>query len=343
MENNYLIKETKIIAKKQETSDIYLFTLKLSTQGGSASGGRDGSILNFNPGQFILAGIPGFGESAFDVCSPPTAFCPLGQQRNVPQGHGVLPKATAKKQTFQICVRNVGVNTAKMVALKIGDSIFIRGPFGNGFPLEKFRNKNLLMIGGGTGIIVIRGLLQHFLTSPLPSGDLPQGDTPPLPLFKGEGKGGGYPRNPRGERGEPISAIPYPKIQIFYGARDWNSLLFKDEFDSWKKIASVHLILENPDAKSPCSKGLITELFKIAPILEKPTIIMCGPPVMYKFCLQKINEKLRVPENEIYLSLERRMHCGIGVCQHCAIGEKYVCKDGPVFTYEEIKNIKGAL
>lgn len=103
------------------------------------------------------------------------------------------------------------------------------------------------------------------------------------------------------------------------------------------------MILENPGAKSPCSKGLITELFEIAPIIEKPAIIMCGPPVMYKFCLQKINEKLQVSENEIYLSLERRMHCGIGVCQHCAIGPKYVCKDGPVFTYDELKNIKGAL
>jgi NAD(P)H-flavin reductase len=268
MENNYLVKEAKIIGKKKEAADIFLFTLKF----------KDGTSLNFNPGQFILAGIPGFGESAFDVCSP-------------------------AGKTFQICARKVGVNTEKMVDLKVGDSIFIRGPYGNGFPLKNFRNENLLLIGGGTGFIVIRGLMQH--------------------LFA-EGK------NNR-------------KIQIFYGARDWNSLLFKDEFDSWKKIAGIHLILENPPKKSPCSKGLITELFEIAPIIEKPAVIMCGPPVMYKFCLQKINEKLQVPENKIYLSLERRMHCGIGVCQHCAIGPKYVCKDGPVFTYEELKTIKEAL
>jgi NAD(P)H-flavin reductase len=308
MKDPYLPQVAIITNKHKETNDIYLFTMKL----------KSGSILNFNPGQFVLAGIPGFGESAFDVCSASTAFCPPGQQRSALQEHGVLPKAIAIKQTFQICVRNVGVNTAKIVALKIGESMFVRGPFGNGFPLEKFEGKNLLLIGGGTGIIVIRGLMQYFLT---------------MKQWNNES----LKQTPNSAPGQST------KLQIFYGARDWKSMLFKDEFDSWKKIANVHLILENPHEGKSCFKGLITDLFEIVPIIEKPTIIMCGPPVMYKFCLEKIKEKLQVPDNEIYLSLERRMHCGIGICQHCAIGDKYVCKDGPVFTYDELKKIKNSI
>ncbi len=281
MKNPYLPRIATIFNKKKEDDDIYLFTLKF----------RDGTLLNFNPGQFVLAGIPGFGESAFDVCSSPS-----------------------DKNTFQICVRKVGVNTAKMVDLKINDSIFVRGPFGNGFPIETVRKKNLLLVGGGTGFIVIRGLLQCFLSNGKTSDVLRTSDV--------EQK---------------------KKIQIFYGARDWNSLLFRDEFDSWGKIASLHLILEEPPEMPACPRGLITKLFEITKIIEKPTIIMAGPPMMYKFCLQEIQKRLNVPDNKIYLSLERRMHCGIGVCQHCAIGEKYVCTDGPVFTYEELKKIKGAL
>lgn len=299
--NPYLPREAKIIDKKKETGGMFLFTLQFK---------HPPYALDFNPGQFVLAGIPGFGESAFDICSGPAAFCPLGQQRSVLRGHSVLSRCigtTAIKQTFQICVRNVGVNTAKMVDLKINDSIFMRGPYGNGFPIEKLHNKSLLLVGGGTGIIVIRGLMRYFLTKNLKS------------------------------------KIQNPDIQIFYGARNWNSMLFRNEFKIWKKIADLHLILEELPERPACPRGLITQLFEITKLIEKPTIILCGPPVMYKFCLEKIQEKLETPSNRIYLSLERRMHCGIGVCQHCAIGNKYVCKDGPVFTYEEIKSIGGAL
>ncbi len=295
MENPYLTKEAIILNKKKEADDVYLFTLKF----------KDGHILKFNPGQFVLAGIPGFGESALDVCSAPNS-----------------------QNTFQLCIRNVGVNTLKITSLNKGDSIWIRGPYGNGFPVEKLSatspqrgvggsareqcetsGKNLLLIGGGTGIIVIRGLIQHFL---------------------------GEQKNRKTEK-------PKNNLQIFYGAKDWKSMLFRDEFNDWKKIASLHLILEEPSEKPACPRGLITKLFEITKIIEKPSVIMAGPPIMYKFCLQEVQKRLSIPNNEIYLSLERRMHCGVGVCQHCAIGQKYVCKDGPVFTYEELKNIKGAL
>lgn len=254
---------------KDETNDVRLFVLDLEKE------------VKFNAGQFCLIGIPGFGEAPFDICSP-----------------------TKNKKQIEIVARRVGLLTQKMFEFKVGDSFTFRGPYGNGFPdLKYFENRNLLMIGGGTGIIVIRGLLQEML-------DI------------------GFESN----------------AQIFYGARDWNCMLFRDEFKEWEKKYNLHLILENrKNAKVSCGKGMITHLFDTVKLAENSKIIMCGPPVMYKFCIQKIDEKLNVPAEDIYMSLERRMHCGVGVCQHCAIGEKYVCKDGTVFTYAELKQIPGAL
>ncbi|NQU83895.1 MAG: FAD/NAD(P)-binding protein [Parcubacteria group bacterium] len=279
--NQYKPLWAKIKKIKNETDDIRLFVLELEKK------------VDFIPGQFCLVGIPGFGEAPLDICS-----------------------STGKGKTIEVVIRRAGMLTEKIFTFKSGDRLTFRGPYGNGFPaLKNFENRDLLMIGGGTAIIVIRGLIREMIDK----------------KFKPKGK-----------------------VQIFYGARDWDVMLFRDEFKEWKKYFDLHLILENTK-KAPlrqgsggqadivCNKGLITHLFDIAEVSKNPRIIMCGPPVMYKFCMQKIAEKLNVPEDDIYLSLERRMHCGVGVCQHCAIGEKYVCKDGTVFTYKELKKIPGAL
>lgn len=271
MENIYKPQWVKIKKINNETKDIRLFGLELDKN------------IKFIPGQFCLVGIPGFGEAPFDICSP-----------------------TGKGKNIEIVIRNAGMLTQKIFTLKVGDKLTFRGPYGNGFPeLKNFQDRDLLMIGGGTAIIVIRGLLEEMMDK----------------NFKSKGK-----------------------ISIFYGARNWDTMLFRDEFKKWEKYFDLHLILENTaKADIACNQGLITHLFDKVKLSADPKIIMCGPPVMYKFCMQQIAEKLKVPHEDIFMSLERRMHCGVGVCQHCAIGEKYVCKDGTVFTYKELKNIPGAL
>ena len=117
---------------------------------------------------------------------------------------------------------------------------------------------------------------------------------------------------------------------------------FKNEYKIWKRSVDLQITL---DKKCPTWKGhvgLITTLFDEIEVVRNAIAIICGPPIMYKFVLKKLKEK-KFTDSDIYLSLERRMHCGIGVCQHCAIGSKYVCKDGPIFCWEEIKKIPGVI
>jgi len=127
------------------------------------------------------------------------------------------------------------------------------------------------------------------------------------------------------------------KLTVFYGARTAGDFLFQDEFKEWRK-AGVKLYLTIDQACPGWDKcvGAVITLFDKTKIPSDQLAILCGPPLMYKFVLEKLHQHGFKDEN-IYLFLERRMHCGVGVCQHCAIGSKYVCKDGPVFKYSEIK------
>lgn len=130
----------------------------------------------------------------------------------------------------------------------------------------------------------------------------------------------------------------YKKLFIFYGAKDEPSLLYSQEYSAWKKIWDLNIALDNPQS-SKYAKGNVTALFDIKEVPNDSIAFVCGPPIMYKFVLAKMLEKGFSPEN-IYLSLERHMDCGGGVCQHCAIGPYYVCLDGPVFSYAELVNFK---
>jgi NAD(P)H-flavin reductase len=130
----------------------------------------------------------------------------------------------------------------------------------------------------------------------------------------------------------------YKKVFIFYGCRDESAMLYVKEYPLWKKTCDLNVALDNPKSKKYI-KGPVTTLFDIVNIPTDSIAYVCGPPIMYKFVLAKMMEKGFRPEN-IFLSLERHMDCAQGVCQHCAIGTKYVCKDGPVFSYAELKDFK---
>jgi len=265
MLNPYQPHSAKIIEVKDQTKSVKLFRLEPT----------DKKILNFQPGQFVLVSIPGFGEAPFVPCGQP------------------------KQDILELCVRQAGTVTTKLHSLIKEDEIYLRGPYGKGFDINNLKDKNLLLIAGGIGLIPLRPVIQW-------------GHSPDL------------------------------KIQVFIGAKTINDLLFKDEYEEWKKQIDCQITLDEKCSEWTGCIGKITELFKQTKIVENSVAWLCGPPIMYKFVLEKLKE-LNFKDEDIYLSLERRMQCGLGICQHCAIGSKYVCKDGPVFKYSEIKSIPGVI
>lgn len=136
--------------------------------------------------------------------------------------------------------------------------------------------------------------------------------------------------------------IKSPKLQIFYGCQNEKTMLFKQEYGDWNRQAEFGVILDAPTAKWKGKKGLVTELIKQREISPDSAVVLVGPPIMYRFVVKELLNKKVKPEN-IWLSLERKMYCGQGVCQHCAIGRYYVCKDGPVFSYAQLKDIPNAI
>lgn len=208
------------------------------------------------------------------------------------------------RETFELTVRNVGKLTSIMHELKKGGYLAIRGPYGRPFPAKTLQNRNLLIVAGGCGIEPLRPII--------------------LDVLRNRQK--------------------YKNVQLFYGVRDESCLIFANEHKQWQKKILMQVALDQPIKRvsGGPTAGRITVLFDKFKIPEKPVVFLCGPPIMYKFVIEKL-KTLGVVEEDIYLSLERRMHCGIGICEHCGVGSKYVCKDGPVFCYAEIKNEPGAI
>jgi len=260
-----------ILEIKQQTKQIKSFVFRLLSK----------KVLQYNPGQFFVFSLPGYGESVF------------------------VPADRAKLGEYDIAVARVGTVTAQFHRLKEGDTFGIRGPYGNGFDLKKFQKRPMLLIAGGLGIVPLRSLFAHlthryrnvFYDSP---------------------------------------------IQLFYGARSYGDLVFREEFKQWKKCLQLEVTLSKPHPDTMTGWrshiGLVTTLFKKVDIVHGGVAILCGPPVMFK-AVVPVLQRAGFKDEDIYLSLERRMECaGLGTCQHCAIGPYYVCKDGPVFTYAQLKN-----
>ncbi len=205
---------------------------------------------------------------------------------------------------FQIAVQEKGILTQFLFGLKKGRELGVRGPFGRGFPLERATQKNLLIVAGGIGIAPLRSVILSII-----------------------------------ER-----RAAYQKVQIFYGTRCEEYRVFENEFSRWQqKHITIAVTLDQCLPQWHGDLGVITTLFDKYPLPKHAIAFIVGPPVMYKFVLGKL-AKYKFKDEEIYLSLERRMHCGIGTCQHCALTNgKYVCQDGPVFSWAEIKNLPDAI
>ena len=131
------------------------------------------------------------------------------------------------------------------------------------------------------------------------------------------------------------------------GARSAGDILFEKEFDKWQQKVDFHLTLDEGGKDIvvegiASDTGLITKLFDKTEVIKDAIALVCGPPIMCKFVVEKLKEQ-GLADTDIYLSLERRMECGVGVCEHCAVGPYFVCKDGPVFTWEQLKGVEGVI
>jgi NAD(P)H-flavin reductase len=267
------LKTASIIGVRQESVDTKLFRLVLA----------DKSIqkeFDFLPGQFMQVGLAGWGECPISICSSPVTAGDF----------------------FELAIRSVGSLTRKLNHLGAGDVMLVRGPFGNGFDLERAQGRPLLLVGGGCGFLPLRPLINDFL----------------------------------------VGRLPNSKLQIFYGCFNEDTLLFRKEHHLWNRRAELKIILEKPSPQWKGRRGLVTDLFKNSDVNPDSMVIMVGPPIMYKFVMAELKKK-KIKDEDIFLSLERKMYCGVGVCQHCAIGPYYVCKDGPVFCWQDIKNISGII
>ncbi len=252
-----------------------LFTLELP----------EGVHLGNEPGQFVEVSLFGVGEAPISISSSPS------------RSNG----------TFELCVRRVGDVTNAMHNLKPGALLGIRGPFGQPFPLDKMKGKDVLFAAGGLGLAPLRSLINQVLD----------------------------------ERGF------FERVIILYGTKHPSEILFKDEIAEWAARDDVefHLTVDRADGVEDWqgNVGVITTLFPKITINPRNTVAAtCGPPIMYRFVLMEMLGK-GIPETQIYLSLERRMKCGVGKCGHCQIGHLYCCQDGPVFRYADIKGLEEAL
>ena len=211
----------------------------------------------------------------------------------------------AKDNTFELGVRAAGNLTRALHNLKAGDSIGIRGPFGHGFPVETLMGKDLLFVAGGIGLVPLRSLIKYSL--------------------------------------EHRDA--FGRIIILFGARTPKERLFTTELAEWAGRKDVEFLetVDRADESWKGNVGVITTLFKKITIDPRKTaVLIVGPPVMYKYALLEVKAK-EVPKGNIWLSLERRMKCGLGKCGHCQINNYYVCQEGPVFAYPQVEDKEEAL
>ena len=242
-------------------------------------GGED---LGHMPGQFVELSIFGVGEAPFSVSSSPTL-----------------------KGSFELGVRRAGMLTDVLLRQQPGTKIGIRGPFGNGIDVEKFKGKDVLIVAGGIGLVPMRSMINYVIDN----------------------------------------RDQFGKLIICYGSKSEQDLLFTDELAQWDKDPSIdyHVTVDQGSDSWQGHTGVITTLIPGLDLdLAKTVCCICGPPVMYRFVLLSLKSK-GLRDEDIYMSLERRMKCGVGKCGHCQINHSYVCQDGPVYHYPDIKSMQEAL
>jgi len=232
--------------------------------------------FRYCPGQFAEVSAFGVGESPFGM----TSTC----------GNG---------NAIEFAVNRVGTVTEALHRLDVGDKVGVRGPLGNGFPMDEFRGKDIVVLGGGIGGAPLRPVIQTIIS----------------------------------HRAE------YGRLSIFWAARDPGLLVFTEEYDDWRARPNValHLTVDKATPGWPHKEGLITTLVEsVAPPAENAVTITCGPPIMIKFAMASL-KKLGFKAEQNWVTLEAKMKCGIGKCGRCNMGGVFVCTDGPVFRFDRVE------
>lgn len=269
MKNEYLPQPAIIESIRRESFDTKTFKVGFEDK-------LTAENFNHKPGQFAQVSLLGVGEAPISIASSPD-----------------------KKGCLEFTIRALGKLTQKIHGLNQGDKIYIRGPYGNSFPVEEVKGKDLYFIAGGVGLAPLRSLIESV-----------------------------FARRPE-----------FGKIKILYGAKTPDELCFKDELKAYGTISDTEVLLtvDYPDKNWKQNIGVVTTLWdKTDMNMPSATAYVCGPPIMIKFVIERLLA-CGFKEEGIYVTLERYMKCGIGKCGHCNIAGKFVCTDGPVFSYAQIK------
>ncbi|MDR3539624.1 MAG: FAD/NAD(P)-binding protein [Desulfosporosinus sp.] len=274
-QNPYIPITMKLVKNMCETEDklINTFTLAFLNK-------EDEENFKYMPGQFAELSAYGHGEAPFGIATSPTE-------------PGIIKFSVAK----------VGCVSNALHLMEEGTMVGVRGPMGNYYPLEEFKGKNIVIIGGGFAFTTLRSMAVYML--------------------------------------DEKHRADYGDITVIYGARNPGLLLYKEELAEWAENPNINLVttIDKP-CDGWCNRvGFIPTITEqVAPSSVNTYAVVCGPPAMIKYTLPVL-EKLGFPPERIYTSLEMRMKCGLGICGRCNIGPKYVCKDGPVFSMAQLKEL----
>lgn len=270
--NAYLPYPARIIRMLPQISDHQLFQIRFDDE-------QKAKEFTYRPGQFVMLSVIGTGEAPFSISSSPT-----------------------RPGIIELCVRRIGHVTDALFRQPPNALVGVRGPYGNGFPIEKLEGNDLLLVAGGLGMAPLRSLLWYALDN----------------------------------------RAKFRTVTLMYGARNPDEMLFKYELLSLVDRADVKCLLTVDKDQSGMWKariGVVTGLFDDLEIDPAHTYAaICGPDVMFRFVLKKLLER-NFSKDRILMSLERNMQCGVGKCGHCMIGYKYTCLDGPIFTYWDAINL----
>jgi len=266
----YLMTIEKVI---KEAPGVKTFRMKFQDE-------AEAEVFDFKAGQFGEYSAFGEGESTFCIASSPT-----------------------RKGYIECTFRDTGRVTSGLASLEEGSTMGFRGPYGNVFPLDEWKGKNLVFIAGGIALPPMRCVIWNAL-------DLREN---------------------------------FKDITIIYGAKTVIDLVYKSELREWEERPDVKMVTTvDPGGQTADWKGEIgfvpTIVEKVAPSAKDTIAIVCGPPIMIKYTFPVL-EKLGFSDDQVYTTLENRMKCGVGKCGRCNVGKLYICKDGPVFSKEELNLI----
>jgi sulfhydrogenase subunit gamma (sulfur reductase) len=272
--NPFLPESARIVRTYHLTDDVKFFQVRFV-------GMEKALSFKYKPGQFAMLSVLGAGEAPFCISSTPS-----------------------RPGLLEFCIRKAGTVTNALFRLKENSQLGLRGPYGNGFPVEQMIGKDILIVVGGLGAAPLRSVLLYCLDN----------------------------------------RDQFGRVSVLHGSKKPSEMIFLEEYFALKQRPDLecHLAVDADDTGKWTEKiGVVTTLF---PQLKKVDAentyaLVCGPPVMYKYVIRELI-KLKIPNNQILMTLERRMKCGVGKCGHCAIDYIYTCLDGPVFSYWDVIHMR---